>query len=744
MPNVQWKGPDGKQYRATFPDDWSQDRIMSKARELTNLAPKNNAESTPPSTSDSAPEDQSTFDRVASTALKYGDTLSNTVKSSIFGKEGADVAGFGLVNDLVAAVPRLAANLVSNALGSEEETPVFETTNKLTKFIKENAKDASELEQLAGTVTATVLDPINFALAGANIGKDLPRVKRLLETVKFGATRGAPVAAAQDAANQMAQSGELDVIRSSIATGAGLAGPAIAEGLFQLGAIGGKALSKAGQKLEERAVEKAGKLTAKQIARVAREADVGLAEGLNPERALARAFERTNLGARPYWDTVFGMKDTVKTGASKAVPKESFASTLADETVQTADDLFYEAIDKGLKISRKVGKGKLKGSNMYEAAAKQWRSLSESAQPLTKHFDNWFARSTATQAEQIHPAVGRAFRWMEMTRAEMIGQDSQAVMRWRSAVRALPRNVQDELGLALSNGKEEEAKNIMRAWANHPKVQRALGQADVKLNKWKAQGGPKAWGDPWTGTNPPRNAFGTAAKAPPAPKGDFSTEFDTAVRDNLDEIFLRLHGSAAGKPLGYTKGYFPRIMKDRKGFLKNTTRGRRIADKVDDLFDREQKRLGRVLTPEEETDVILKELTKGSGSKPLPPKAASENKRVITELTPEEYKYFHRPSEALENYIYTSNEVAAFRQTLGYGGSPSEQISKIVADLYGAGEITKPQVKELATLLQARIGSGTQPTHAFLRGLKNVFYATTLTHGCPSPAYVPLVGLLHS
>ena len=257
-----------------------------------------------------------------------------------------------------------------------------------------------------------------------------------------------------------------------------------------------------------------------------------------------------------------------------------------------------------------------------------------------------------------------------------------------------------------------------------------MGQLDTKFpgSQWTQQSRIAQYKDPWLGgaRSAPRDAMGTGK---PVVKGDIVTEFDNSVRESLFGIYQRLYETAPGKPLGYTENFFPRILKDRAGFLENTTRGRAIARRVDDLFEKKQAELGRVLTPEEETDIILKELTKGSGSKPLPPKAATENRRVITRLTEDEYQYFASPDEALENYIYTSNEVAAFRQMLGYGpGNAAQQVSKLTRDLFEAGEISWDDMKPLATILQARIGNGTKPMHGILRGLKNVFYATTLAN----------------
>ena len=157
-----------------------------------------------------------------------------------------------------------------------------------------------------------------------------------------------------------------------------------------------------------------------------------------------------------------------------------------------------------------------------------------------------------------------------------------------------------------------------------------------------------------------------------AKKHGFTREL-REVRQVLDELFNQ--GNAVGLEIDYRKEYFPRVVKDTKGFLEFFQKGDDWSIVRTVIEDKETAR-GRALT-ESERAAAVNTLLRGYRTSALTLTAPGAAKaRTVQEVTPEINQFYQGFSNSLTNYIEIMNEKIASRE---FFGRQSKEITNLRA-----------------------------------------------------------------
>jgi len=208
-------------------------------------------------------------------------------------------------------------------------------------------------------------------------------------------------------------------------------------------------------------------------------------------------------------------------------------------------------------------------------------------------------------------------------------------------------------------------------------------------------------------------------------------EYDN-IKKVLDDMWNR--ADEVGFDIGYRKNYWPRQVKDTKGFLEHL-QGTEAWSALEEAIKRKELDLGRHLT-EVERAGLINTMLRGyrNGGITLSKTGAMEN-RVLDAVTPELNKFYANSDEALLNYIERTNDAIESRKFFGkqraLQGAPKEALNNLedsigtfTSDLLTKGEITPKQELELRSILEARFNPG--KTGIVMGVYKNLAYIDTL------------------
>jgi hypothetical protein len=193
---------------------------------------------------------------------------------------------------------------------------------------------------------------------------------------------------------------------------------------------------------------------------------------------------------------------------------------------------------------------------------------------------------------------------------------------------------------------------------------------------------------------------------------------------------------SAGRLSEKREAYFPRYITDKEGLFK--TLGTTKASKINTALAAEREKvaakLGRPLTPIEETQVINKSL-RGYPIESYTP--GFSKKRSIDTLDDKLMPFYASPEESLHSYIKNAVQDLEKLNFFGRDSKAVKVAGKSYDDLSGSvGAVVKAEMKkaalstnqqkELEFLLNTRFGVGEVSPHAVTQNAKNYMYAALL------------------
>jgi len=211
-------------------------------------------------------------------------------------------------------------------------------------------------------------------------------------------------------------------------------------------------------------------------------------------------------------------------------------------------------------------------------------------------------------------------------------------------------------------------------------------------------------------------------------KYDLEKEYN-AARQALDNLYTRAR--EVGYDVGYLEDYWPREIKDARGFLQYLE-GKEYWSFIDEAIKRREMQLGRYLT-EEERAGLANTLLRGYRTSQITLSTPGALKaRGIDIVDPELNRFYRSSFETLPNYIEKVNDAIEARKFFGkhLKGLPEgiynveDSIGAYTANLLAEGKITPIQELELRSILQARFGM--RGGGGILGAYRNLAYIDTL------------------
>jgi hypothetical protein len=210
---------------------------------------------------------------------------------------------------------------------------------------------------------------------------------------------------------------------------------------------------------------------------------------------------------------------------------------------------------------------------------------------------------------------------------------------------------------------------------------------------------------------------------------------DEELRPILDGMFPLLAKSRPSKaaPLEFVEEYFPRTIKDRKGFFNAV--GTKTRQEITKALDGEIAAKGAALDPVEEANIINKILSKPDVSTGGTRALSQEKRRVLNKIPGHLLKYYDDPVQAVRKYIHSSSMAIETRKFLGFGRQAGDTLQEAnIVDSIGAlikrradeGALDAPSAERLIDLLSSRFGAGEHAPNAGISNVKNWFYFMTL------------------
>jgi hypothetical protein len=214
-----------------------------------------------------------------------------------------------------------------------------------------------------------------------------------------------------------------------------------------------------------------------------------------------------------------------------------------------------------------------------------------------------------------------------------------------------------------------------------------------------------------------------------ADKYGFSKELQE-TRKVLDDIYEK--ANAVGMEVKYRGDYFPRIIKDPKGFM-NYLYGTDDWSMVQKAIEEKASKLGIKPTDLsiEDKAGIVNNLLRGYGDKITLSIPGHAKERQIEFLTKELDKFYEKSDASLVSYIVRMNEEIAGRKFFGkeLGVNPEElnsadSIGAYVMKLISDGKIKPSQEREISDILKSRFNKGKM--NEALQVFRNVEYLSTM------------------
>ena len=299
-----------------------------------------------------------------------------------------------------------------------------------------------------------------------------------------------------------------------------------------------------------------------------------------------------------------------------------------------------------------------------------------------KHFNAFTKKSSellspiSTVLENIDPRLQGLARNFEGSIQVRTANHLKRVDPFVRATRSIPKAAQDELDLLVSNGKFDEARELLQENAAR------LSKADQKKHAHNLING-----------------------------------FDEVI-NLLEEIAGE--AESAGIAFNRLDNFWPRRVKDLEGLKKSFGVEQDI--NLQRAINKAETEQGRKLTPQEEYEVINNVLA----GKQHPAKHGQFKERRVEEVTPENKKYYAGFRGSLEGYIQSAVENIETQRFFGKNIGENTSIGKLVKQLQDEGKINADDFKEIKAYVDARTVDSRAPSSPILQNAKNIFYAATI------------------
>lgn len=220
-----------------------------------------------------------------------------------------------------------------------------------------------------------------------------------------------------------------------------------------------------------------------------------------------------------------------------------------------------------------------------------------------------------------------------------------------------------------------------------------------------------------------------------------------------DQIRRRI--KSAGFEVGYLPGYFPRMIRDKKGFTKFMEQQSAFKGEIERAIQEKERSLGGGPLTEEQRINLINSFIRGfARSKIALAHTGNMKTREIEGLTPHAAQFYYGSREALVRYIVQVNEAIEARKFFGRTEAKpdldddaeevlarmsdeekrqsalsfnniNQSIGAFVNRMLERGEITPRQQTELRELFEVRFGYSGGP--AWMGVYKNIAYMDTIT-----------------
>lgn len=161
------------------------------------------------------------------------------------------------------------------------------------------------------------------------------------------------------------------------------------------------------------------------------------------------------------------------------------------------------------------------------------------------------------------------------------------------------------------------------------------------------------------------------------------------VRDMLNRVHARM--KTVGYEVGYRPGYFPRRIKDAKGFIRYWQKQGEVWGTIEEAILEKEKDLGRTLTTDEKANLINSFIRGFVRSPILLAKTGNMKTREIEKVTPEINHFYYNSRDALLRYLVEVNEAIEARKFFGRIESKPDLDPRTVEVLDQMSEADKKQ-----------------------------------------------------
>jgi uncharacterized protein (UPF0335 family) len=203
-----------------------------------------------------------------------------------------------------------------------------------------------------------------------------------------------------------------------------------------------------------------------------------------------------------------------------------------------------------------------------------------------------------------------------------------------------------------------------------------------------------------------------------------------AVRKTLDDIHAR--AESVGFDVGYLKDYWPRIIKDKSGFLEAIGKDA-IWPEIQAVLNDEEVKKGAPLSQDEKVAVINTYLRGYRSGTIALAHTPNMKQREIEIITARLNKYYRDSSDAVLRYLSDVNHAIEARRFFGkhaLGGRDlfidnlDVSIGQYVSDLIQKGDVEAKDERRLTRILDSYFNQ--ESMHGFLAGYKDFTTISTL------------------
>lgn len=220
--------------------------------------------------------------------------------------------------------------------------------------------------------------------------------------------------------------------------------------------------------------------------------------------------------------------------------------------------------------------------------------------------------------------------------------------------------------------------------------------------------------------------------------GDEAVGEFNQVRVLLKNVYKEL--KKAGFKTAEIPNYFPRLVKDVDGLRSSFGLKEQTAiDRALKAYAKENK-INTVDIPKETVNSIIDQTIRGL-PKTIKKSKRLEASRTVGRIDDSTADFYASSTESLEAYLRTASHNIAKAKFFGkyVGDDTKDAIQEIVGKAKDAGKLSVKQEGDLVSMLQARFIQGELAPNKFIKGVRDMGYATTIAN--PFSALIQLSDL---